>query len=117
MSSVWPIELPQSPLIRGYNKTKLDSRLTTNVDAGPPKVRNRFTAVPANIRLNLVIDKEQMQVLENFYYTTLNNGVRLFEWVDPRTNQIKTYRFLSPYTENPISGDLYDVVLELEEQP
>ena len=117
MSSIWPIQLPQSPLIRGYNKTKLDSRLITNVDAGPPKVRNRFTAVPANIRLNLVIDKEQMQVLENFYYDTLENGTELFDWVDPRTLDLKTYRFLAPYSETPISGDLYDVVLELEEQP
>ncbi len=41
---VWPPSLPQRPLAQGFSEQAPDTLIRTQMEAGPPKVRRRFTA-------------------------------------------------------------------------
>ena len=42
--AVWPVTLPQSVSWQGYARRIVDSRVRTQMDAGPPKMRPRYRA-------------------------------------------------------------------------
>lgn len=60
-------------------------KIRTNMDAGPPFVRKRFSATETRISDTLLLTKAQTETLDAFYRTTLNGGVDLFDWTHPRT--------------------------------
>lgn len=92
--AVWPGSLPQRMLLNpGVNDSPPDTRLETQMDAGPAKVRNRYTAGPRPIRGAVGLTLTQRATLETFFTTTLKNGADRFDWIHPTTGAAATFRF------------------------
>lgn len=87
VDAVWPASLPQRVLVEGYNRTPAQTALRTKMDAGPAKMRRRFSAGSKPVKAKIRINAEQVQTLEGFFEDTLKGGVLPFTWIDPVQQQ------------------------------
>lgn len=108
--------LPKFPTVEGYTRSGVDTRLVSMPSSGPSKIRNRFTAAPIKSTERYLLRRVHLGVLDDFY-KSLGNGSERFIKPDPLTRLDAEYRFVSPITINPLSGDLFEVVLDLEIMP
>jgi len=113
----WPATLPQSSLSGSYGEKPPNTLLRTNMDAGPAKVRRRYTAGVRQYNVKLILHKTQVETLDVFYVTTTNGGADQWTWVNPRTKSAANFRFVSEPTYAHKSGDYYTVQLKLEQLP
>lgn len=113
---IWPTTLPVEMLMRGYNQTAANVLLRSSVDAGPAKVRRRFTAGVQPVTGNLLLTGAELAYLRTFYDTTLLGGSLRFTWREPVTLTSKEFRFTSPLKWSCADG-YYEVSLELEMLP
>ena len=115
---VWPVSLPQTPPWNGYSESPPDTVLRTQMDAGPAKTRQRFTAGVRPIQERIRMSWDQVATLDTFYVTTLSNGALKFDWVHPRTAAVSVYRFTAAPSWRPSSrGKAWDVTMQLEIMP
>ena len=115
----WPTTLPdiQYPgASSGYHRTADSGVIHTKMDAGPVKMRRRFTAVRETVDLQIDMTSGQLADLKTFYRDTLSK-VLPFDWIDHYTREPATYRFVSPYTVTPLATDMWKVGLSLELMP
>lgn len=114
----WPSSLP-CPEESGASYVPADNTIRTQMDAGVPKVRRRFTAQLCDVTLTLSCTQAQVQTLEDFHDITLH-GVLPFQWVDHRKpdgpENVAVYRFKSrpSYTPTPGQVGMWDASLQLE---
>ena len=80
----WPKDLPQDFLTHNLE----DNLIRTKMDAGPDKVRRRFS-VPRNF-FTIALTAAQCDVLRTFYEADCERGAQVFSWGG------QTYRFLAP---------------------
>jgi hypothetical protein len=114
----WPLSLPQRPLAQGYNEQAPNTVIRTQMEAGPPKVRRRFTAGIRILGLQLQLTAEQVETLDGFHDATLQGGALAFDWVHPRTGLAMTCRFAEPPSYVPIArGRLWTATIKLEILP
>ena len=114
MTAIWPTSLPQAPEPRGYVNTARDNVLHRAMGYGPGKKRPKATFTIRDVTATFFLDSTDADTLDEFYTTTLNR-VEPFTWIDHRTGNAATYRFLTPPTSIPYGTALYwDVVLKLE---
>lgn len=92
MPATWPITLPQS-LLAGATIQDDESRLITQMDAGPVTMRNRYTAVPQPVNAGVIMTGAELEIFNTFFRVTLLHGALSFNWKDPVTNDTVTYRF------------------------
>jgi hypothetical protein len=93
--AVWPSALPQRFLQDpGATEQPPDLMLETQMDAGPPKARRRYTAGYRMVSGSIVLTHAQRAILDDFYVTTLEGGALTFDWIHPITSQPATFRFL-----------------------
>lgn len=120
--STWPATLPQS-LLSGASVQDDESRLVSNMDAGPSSVRNRFTAISKTVKGSLIITGAQLDTFNTFYRTTLSHGATSFTWKDPETDESASVRFKTKPTKECIKpatdpdDRLWSIGLELEVLP
>lgn len=136
----WPTSLPQALLTRNYKETAPNLVIRTQMDAGPAKVRRRFTAGIRAIEGLLVLDEDQLAVLDNFFLSDCQGGALSFSWTyqrewqdvdfdadtdtntDSDTRPVSwapaTFRFVKPpaYSDTG-DGRHYEVTLSLEILP
>jgi hypothetical protein len=116
--AVWPISLPQSPLmLQGFQETLPNTVIRTEMDVGPPKVRQRATAGIRAFTMIVQMTKAQVATLDTFYVSTLAGGSLPFDWTHPRTGAAATYRFVRPPICVPLADDLWQARMELEILP
>lgn len=113
----WPATLPQLPMASGFSESPPDTTVRTKMDAGPAKVRRRFTANVRPIKASFLMTTAQIADLDTFYVTTTVGGSASFTWIDPRTSSSKSFRFMAPPEYNLTSGDYWSVSLQLEQLP
>lgn len=94
--ATWPTSLPQYVLEQGYQESLEDQTIETAMDAGPPKVRRRFTTSVRKLTVQVQMDADQAAIFEDFYLNTCAGGSLPFEWVHPRTRAARTFRFRKP---------------------
>ncbi|KKK88167.1 hypothetical protein LCGC14_2745910 [marine sediment metagenome] len=109
----WPAGLPQDPLLDGIQEASPDTRLVTQMEQGPPKVRRRFTAAERGIGMRMIMTTAQIETLDDFFVLTLGSGSLTFTWKHPRTGNAATYRFKDPPSWVPLSGTKWGVELAL----
>lgn len=80
----WPAQLPP-PERDSWRMTTLEARRKTTPEAGPPRYRRRFSAVPKLVTLSWVLARWQRQVFDEFYEAT-RFGSELFRMADPTTD-------------------------------
>lgn len=114
MAQPWPATLPQTPLIRGYADKKRDARMITEVQAGEPKIRRLYTAVPRDITCMFVMSIVQFTELMDFFEVDLEEGTLRFEWELPNLAGVREFRFMETPDYNVLSCDLYEVTIKLE---
>ena len=114
MTPTWPNTLPQCPLIDGYSRTPVESRLISTVDAGARKIRNRYLAVPENTTEVYMMTKAQLATFRTFFKDDIKRGAERFIKKDHTDDVDKEYRFTSPYQEAPAGPFLTKVTCNLE---
>lgn len=120
--SSWPSTLPQKQF-QGVSVQDDESRLISQMDAGPASIRNRFTAVPQTVTTRIVLTGEEYETFKTFLRTTLNHGTNSFDWTDPGDGTTVTFRFRQKPTFTCIKTNsdpdlrLWEAVLNLEILP
>jgi len=82
---LWPGALPQQLLVEGYEEQLSNMLIRTEMDAGPAKVRRRFTAAPRPVNGQIVVTPAQLVFFRAWYYNVLLGGSLRFGWTDPFT--------------------------------
>jgi hypothetical protein len=121
----WPVTLPQKLTIDDFQQTLPDVLIKTDMDAGPPKVRRRFTAGIASVEGHIYVTSAQLETLIDFYNLSLLGGSLRFAWLDPTFQEYAEMRFTKPPTWQSINDDInvgyqyydYDVSMNLEILP
>lgn len=124
MSSIyWPVELPQHPNRQGFQYAPQSGVIETDMDAGFPKIRRRFTATYADYRLSFTMTPQQVAVFEQFYrnspdslvFTGIGGGVWAFNLPDPfgtgsDTIIVRMVAMDPPYSVTP-EGETSDFIV------
>ena len=116
----WPSSLPALQWV-GYQETLPDGTLRTQMDAGPAKVRRRFTAAVRPVKGQISTNEAGVAALESFYLVDCNGGATSFVWSLARAGgpQNVNFRFTKPPVISPAAdgNGRYLVALELEILP
>ncbi len=88
----WPVTLPQR-LSSDASVQDDESRAMTDMDAGPPSVRNRFTAITQTVKGSMILTGAQLVTFNTFFRTTLAHGSLSFTWIHPFTEEAAVFRF------------------------
>lgn len=119
--ATWPSTLPGIRL--PVQSSRQDGTIRTSMDAGPQKVRRRFTATSRYYSFPLQMTGSQFATLESFYDDTLGGGSLTFTMDDPHTGSSETFRFQAPPESEFIRGGenpndrLLNVSISLERLP
>ena len=114
----WPASLPQESLVEGFSEQAPNTLIRSQMEAGPAKVRRRFTSGPRNFDCQLYLSPAQVDALDAFYVSTLAGGALSFDWKHPRTQAAVTFRFVEPPNYKPVKrGAAWQAFLKLEVLP
>ena len=103
--AVWDVNLPQKQFA-GIKESWNDGLTRSQMDAGPPKVRVRFTAEVRNLDIPIVLTTAEKATFNNFYVVTLARGVATFTWTDPDDDTTTiTFRFKSRPKLTKVAGE------------
>jgi hypothetical protein len=112
----WPSEFPAA-LVDGFRETVPDNTLRSDMDQGPAKVRQRFTAAVRRLTVSYLLSKAQVASLETFYNQILSGGSLRFDYIHPRSGASVSCRFRQPPVYNGMNGKYFRVNVELEVLP
>ena len=116
--ATWPGTLPTSPEGPNYQESPPNTLIRTQMDAGPPKVRQRFTSGVRPLSFTWMLTKAQVATLDTFYVTTLFGGSLSFDGLaHPRTLAATTFRFTAPPTYVYLGPDVWRATTPLEILP
>jgi hypothetical protein len=113
----WPEILPPLTRLEGYVETPPKNVLRTQMDAGPAKLRRRFTAGVRPVQGRLLLDRDEIEFLDSFYQNDLAAGSLPFASLHPRTGLAASFRFVEPPAYTRLSGLYYEAALSLEILP
>jgi hypothetical protein len=131
----WPSSIPQNLLLSNYSETWPDIVVRTQMDAGPAKVRRRFTADVRPVKGKLTLSGIELNALRTFYLSDCAGGAIAFSWTDPigpggnfvgggggnsdnaLPAQPVTMRFVKQPVVTQTALNTYDVTLDLEVLP
>ncbi len=114
--ATWPDTLPQQPLVEGFSGTVQDTLIRTSMDAGPEKIRRRFTAASEYFTLTWFMTKQQLNTFISFFNNDIAGGSLEFEMVHPLTSEPALMRFRGVYKIS-LAGTGYLVNAEIEVLP
>lgn len=114
--AVWPVGLPASPLIDGFEDKAPDLTIRSSTDTGIDKLRRRYTAGVREQKIPILMTEAQAVTLDEFYEITLGGGTLEFDYTDPLRGVTKSYRFLSPPAFSSKS-DKVMTIIEVEQLP
>lgn len=112
--ATWPAELPQSPLIEGYEPDVGDPFIRSSNEQGPKITRKRYTAVPDPVNWPIMVTHAQYAILLEFFK---DFGHAPFTLTDPLTGVAASYRFTDKPKPQIASHNRLRVVLPLEKLP
>jgi len=113
----WPTSLPDSLLADGYEEQPPNVVVRTQMDAGPAKVRRRMTDNVTLITGAIAVTKDQLEIFDDFFHSTLSGGASRFNWTHPRTGDAVEMRFREIPTYRRAGGDYWYVEMKLEVMP
>ena len=116
MANTWPTasSFPEAPLLSGNEEAMPDTVIRTDMEVGPPKVRQRSTAGYSTGSYMFHMTATNILALETFYKTTCSGGAEEFEWAHPRTGDTEDWRFTAPPTWTQLKNALYLVSIQVE---
>lgn len=113
--STWPADLP-SPYVNGYTVAPEKSFIRTEMDSGPARQRQRFTAVPTMVQAGWRFTPEQMVTFREYFKTDINQGTDWFQMELDIGDGRVTYdvRFTEPWQAGRMPGGVWDVTAKIE---
>lgn len=78
MIPFWPAELPQRVLADNYSESLGDGRLRTPMEAGPPKIRRRFTLAARPVSAAFKVSPDGKARIERFFREEVGGGALPF---------------------------------------
>ena len=66
------------------------------MDAGPAKMRRRFSAVVRTFVVPIELNGTQRQAFDSFWINDTQEGSISFSWTDPVTDVALNFRFVAP---------------------
>lgn len=117
MSTIWPVALPQAPLVSGFGEKPPETTIRTQMDTGAAKVRQRTTAGARPMDTVFLMTTAQVATFETFFNTTLSGGSLSFEWTHPRTGTTGTFRIKSTPDYKPVGATHWHVSMQMEQLP
>jgi hypothetical protein len=113
----WPASLPDAPFAGTSREGGEDPAvLRTETEAGPAKMRRRYTAQVHRWPVTLRLTTAQAQTLDDFYHNTCQR-VLPFDWVDVLYDATTTYRFLEKPALTALGAGNWQVRFLLEQLP
>lgn len=88
-SIIWPLTLPQTPVINGYKEQMPSNLIRSDAEYGPAKVRKRGGARPVTVNASYILSTEEAEILDAFVYNSIGGGAICFDWPRPRFSKIK----------------------------
>lgn len=80
MAAVWPASLPEFPRLEGFDESGDGNVWRTQVDAGPPIYRPKYTKEIVQLPISLNMTDAQVATFRTFYRPTIAWGSLSFEW-------------------------------------
>jgi hypothetical protein len=77
--SAWPSSLPVISTLEGYGIEPVDAIAETEMEAGSPRARRRFTQPLTHYSVAVPMERAQLAIFETFHHYTLKDGA---EWFD-----------------------------------
>jgi hypothetical protein len=102
--AVWPLDLPQKPLLQGFSETLPNLTTRTPMDTGPAKVRRRSTAGVTQLQCVFRLTAAQRASLLTFWQTTLAGGSLSYSWTHPISGAALVCRLIEPPVLTPAAG-------------
>lgn len=111
----WPTYLP-APLRNGFEINPEDPILRTQMDAGPDRVRRRFTAIPSRLPVSWKFTEAQLALFEAWHKLSMLDGSAWFTVNLPNGLGVSALdaRFTKPPKKALLSGKNWNVSAELE---
>jgi hypothetical protein len=114
----WPVGVPEYVLVDNYDENFADNLLETSMEQGPYKTRRRGTARFLQLTVGIRMDPAQLELFEEWFYSTLRDGTLPFNWRHPRTLDPVVMQFRKPVPSvRAVSSECYDVQMRLEIVP
>jgi hypothetical protein len=112
--AVWPVTLPQKFQQDGFVDTEPNTFVKTEMDAGPPKIRRRFTATHRPVSGSMIMTSTQKAALRTFYQTY---GAMPFTFPDPDSAGTVEMIFMAPPEYVPYAAEDWNVKLQMAVMP
>ncbi len=118
MPLAWPGSLPTVPLYGG-SETGQSRLLHHESDAGPGKLRSRYSEGLSMIQFPMILTDSQADDLMTFYNVTTGGGAMTFDFIHPRTLASIVVRFRpgAPPLLSNFTFEKQRVTLQLEIVP
>lgn len=112
----WPGGLQQRLEVAGFQYLPGNTRVASDMDIGPKKVRNRYTEGIDLYQCQVTLDFAEVQTFKTFYKTTLANGTLPFLFVDPFEEDEAVFRFAPDQDPviRPIGGRKFTLSMQWE---
>ncbi len=107
MVAVWPADLPQSPLVGGFQETLPQLGIRTTMDLGPAKTRRRYTAGVTRWAIAFRFSETNRRSFLVFWKDTLEGGTQPFILPHPLTAEQLTCRIIGEPTFTPLSRGMF----------
>jgi len=115
--ATWPTSLPQVAIGDEFEEAAYPNVIRSEVDVGPAKVRQRYTAEIKRYAVPLILTTAQVATLETFFTSTIGYGTEAFDWIDQRTKATVSLLMVNRPSYREIGGGTWRTVLELELRP
>ena len=116
--ATWPVTLPLEPIIDSITETPPNLTIRTEMDAGPAKVRRRYTVGVRLFEVSYVFSPAEMSIWENFYENTIMDGILSFTYPHPRRWGLSiVVRLVEPPKYKSKGGGYYEIDMQLEMLP
>jgi hypothetical protein len=112
--NTWPVSLQQALNDSGFSYIPGETAISTEMDVGARKVRNRYTFGIDKIEGNIDLHKSLYTTLITFYKTTSAGGTLPFEFKHPVTLATIIVRFLSAPKITRLGGEYFSASISLE---
>lgn len=91
MAISWPSTIPAT--LDTHQQSDVDVLLKTQTDAGPGKIRRKWTGVVTNVSGTSILTAEQALALIEFHRVDCKQGSLTFSFPDPMTKVLSVYRW------------------------
>jgi hypothetical protein len=117
MAIPWHPALPQTVNAEDFVEQKGATTIRSDMEVGPAKVRRRFTRSVDIYSVSMTLTQNQNAIFDTFYAVNLNGGATSFNFINPRTGVLDTFRMVGEPSSKPLGGVHWTLDMRWERMP